>query len=314
MRRRFDNWNVWRCLAVVGVLSLLGACAVTTYPIDEPTLPERVHAAEGSPRAVILALHGFNDYSHAFDGFAQHAATLGYRVEAFDQQGFGGSANRGLWPGNAALAADLRGRIAILAEAWPDTPLFVLGESMGGAVAVVGLAQGAPEVDGLILSAPAVWGGDALNPFYRAVLMAAASMMPDRALSGRGLKRQASDNIEMLIRFGQDPLVIKETRLDAVAGLVGLMDEAVAEASALDVPVLVLMGERDEIIPPEVIAGFIDTLDLEACQSIVYPDGWHMLLRDLQRERVWSDIIDWIEDGETEDARVCGTDVAVEAS
>jgi alpha-beta hydrolase superfamily lysophospholipase len=310
VRRRLVTGVVWRCLALVGLLGLLGACAVTTYPIDEPSLPERVHATEGSPRAVILALHGFNDYSHAFDGFAQHAATLGYRVEAFDQQGFGGSANRGLWPGNAALAADLRDRIAALAEAWPDTPLFVLGESMGGAVAVVGLAQGAPEVDGLILSAPAVWGGDALNPFYRAVLVAAASMMPDRTLTGRGLERQASDNIEMLIRFSRDPQVIKETRLDAVAGLVGLMDEAVAQAPALDVPVLVLMGERDEIIPPEVIAGFIDTLELETCQSIVYPDGWHMLLRDLQRERVWSDIIDWIEDEEPADARACGGAVA----
>ena len=85
---------------------------------------------------------------------------------------------------------------------------------------------------------PAVWGGDALNPLYRAVLVAAASMMPDRTLTGRGLERQPSDNIEMLIRFSRDPQVIKETRLDAVAGLVGLMDEAVAQAPALDLPVL----------------------------------------------------------------------------
>lgn len=310
MQRRFDRLVAWRSLTLVGLLGLFSACTVTAYPIDEPALPERVYATEGSPRAVILALHGFNDYSRAFDGFAQHAAARGYRVEAFDQQGFGGSANRGLWPGNAALAGDLRDHVAALAEAWPDTPLFVLGESMGGAVAVVGLADGAPQVDGLILSAPAVWGGDALNPFYRAFLMAAASLLPDRALTGRGLRRQASDNIEMLIRFSRDPQVIKETRLDAVAGLVGLMDEAVAQAPALDLPVLVLMGERDEIIPPEVIAGFIDDLELEACQSIVYPDGWHMLLRDLQRERVWSDIIDWIEGGEVADARACGGGVA----
>lgn len=310
MQGRFDRLVAWRCVALVGLLGLISACAVTAYPIDQPALPERVHATKESPRAVILALHGFNDYSHAFDDFAQHAATLGYRVEAFDQQGFGGSANRGLWPGNAALAGDLRDRVASLAEAWPDTPLFVLGESMGGAVAVVGLADGAPEVDGLILSAPAVWGGDALNPFYRAILMAAATLMPDRALSGRGLRRQPSDNIEMLIRYGRDPQVIKETRVDAVAGLVGLMDEAVAKASALDVPVLILRGERDEIVPPEVIADFIDRLDLEACQSIVYPDGWHMLLRDLQRERVWSDIVEWIEGGEPADARACGGTVA----
>ncbi len=299
-----------RSFAVLAALSVLSACAVTVYPIDRPALPERVFAPEGSPRAIVLALHGFNDYSRAFDEFAQHAAALGYQVESFDQQGFGGSANRGLWPGNAALADDLRERIAALADEWPETPIFVLGESMGAAVAIVGLADHAPAVDGVILSAPAVWGGDALNPFYRAVLMTAATLLPDREMTGRGLKRQASDNIDMLIGLGQDPLVIKATRLDAVAGLVGLMDEAVAKAPGLDLPVLVLMGERDEIIPPEVIASFIADLDLEACQWIAYPDGWHMLLRDMQRERVWSDIIAWIDAGEAADARACGTAVA----
>ena len=303
-----------RSLAALAFLGVLTACAVTVYPIDDPTLPERVFAPEGPPRAVVLALHGFNDYSRAFEEFAQHAAALGYRVEAFDQQGFGGSANRGFWPGNDALAEDLRERIAALTDAWPDTPIFVLGESMGAAVAIIGLADHAPAVDGLILSAPAVWGGDALNPFYRAVLMTAATLLPDREMTGRGLKRQASDNIDMLTGLGQDPLVIKATRLDAVAGLVGLMDEAVAKAPGLDLPVLVLMGERDEIIPPEVIAGFVADLDLDSCQWVTYPDGWHMLLRDLQRERVWADVISWIERGEAGDARACGESAAEKLS
>jgi alpha-beta hydrolase superfamily lysophospholipase len=36
-------------------------------------------------------------------------------------------------------------------------------------------------------------------------------------------------------------------------------------------------------------------LRAQQCTEIIYPDGWHMLLRDLQREVVWNDILAWID-------------------
>lgn len=284
----------------------LAACAIDYHPIAEPGRPVLVHAPEGEPRGVILALHGFNDSRHAFDWFAAFVAERGYRVEAFDQQGFGSNPNRGLWPGNAALAADLRHRIAALREVWPDTPVYVLGESMGAAVATIAFADDAPPVDGLIMVAPAVWGGPAFNPLYRVVLMTAASLMPRSEVTGRGLGRRASDNDEALVALGRNPLTIRETRLDAVAGLVQLMDEAVARAPDLELPTLVLMGERDEIIPPDVTARFVERLEPAQCAAVVYPDGWHLLLRDLQRERVWNDILAWLEGDVLAAAEPCG--------
>jgi alpha-beta hydrolase superfamily lysophospholipase len=290
------------------ILSLLVGCSVAVYPIPDAELPDVAYVPEGPPKAIVLALHGFNDYRRAFAEFARHAVSLGYRVEAFDQQGFGENANRGLWPGNAAMVDDLRKHAAALAAEWPDTPLYVLGESMGAAVAAIAFAGNGAPIDGIVMSAPAVWGGSSLNPFYRAILMSAAALLPDRRVSGRGLKRQASDNIDALTALGQDPLVIKETRLDAVAGLVGLMDEAVAKAPALDLPVLVLIGERDEIVPPDVAARFVERIESERCSWVAYPDGWHLLLRDLQREAVWNDIIAWIEGREPRNAQACGDD------
>ena len=104
--------------------------------------------------------------------------------------------------------------------------------------------------DGIILSAPAVWGGDQLNGFYRATLWVMVRVVPGLELTGRGLKVMASDNIEMLRALGADPLFIKATRVDAIAGLVELMDIAAASVDSLDGPLLVLGGARDEIVPP----------------------------------------------------------------
>ena len=64
--------------------------AITTSPAE-------------APRAVILALHGFNDYSKAFEGPAQYFAKAGIITYAYDQRSFGDTPNRGIWPGTDAL-------------------------------------------------------------------------------------------------------------------------------------------------------------------------------------------------------------------
>jgi len=285
---------------------LVGACAMTVHPLDDAGNGFVVHAPEDSqPRGVILALHGFNDHRHAFDGFAAFAAARGYRVEAFDQQGFGANRNRGLWPGNQALASDTRDRLETLRRRWPEVPIYVLGESMGAAVAVLALAGTEPLADGLIMAAPAVWGGASFNPLYRVLLMATASLLPRRLVTGRGLGVRASDNDAALIALGQDPMVIKATRLDAIAGLVRLMDEAVSAGPELELPVLVLSGERDEVIPPAAVEAFVARLPAEPCRYVRYREGWHLLLRDRQRRRVWTDIVRWLDGRGIADAEHC---------
>ena len=90
--------------------------------------------------------------------FAQaYAGPHGIAIIAPDQRGFGRSRARGIWPGGRALVADLAAITRLVAARYPGRPIFVLGESMGGAVAMVARAEVLP-VAGVILVAPAVWG------------------------------------------------------------------------------------------------------------------------------------------------------------
>jgi alpha-beta hydrolase superfamily lysophospholipase len=277
----------------------LWACAPSAPApaIDGYELPRRSWLPDDTPpRAVILGVHGFNDYSNAFDAFGTFAAEHGIAVYAYDQRGFGANPDPGRWPGAQALVDDLVREREQLVTQYPDTPVYLLGESMGAAVIIAAAAQNAPlGDDGIILSAPAVWGGDQLNGFYRATLWVMVRLVPGLELTGRGLKIMASDNIEMLRALGADPLFIKKTRVDAIAGLVELMDVAAASVDALGGPLLVLGGARDEVVPPGAHQAMLQRLRAEECTEIVYPDGWHMLLRDLQREVVWNDILAWID-------------------
>lgn len=268
---------------------------------DGQLLPLRRWLPQGRVRAVILGLHGFNDYSNAFDGPAKAWARLGIATYAYDQRGFGAAPRRGLWPGRAALAADAATASRILRRRYPSVPLYLCGESMGGAIAVVAMTGESdapiPDVDGVILAAPAVWGRSTMDLLPRVALWIGVRLAPGLTLTGRGLHIEASDNIAMLRALARDPLVIKDTRVDTIWGLVNLMDAALASAPRLRVPLLLMYGADDQIIPKRPIQRFVRALphDPGERRSFAwYADGYHMLLRDLEGPLVAADVAGWV--------------------
>jgi acylglycerol lipase len=262
---------------------------------DGMHLPLR-HWDAPSPIAIIVALHGMSDYSNAFEMPAAWWAQNGITTYAYDQRGFGQSPNPGLWPGEDALRTDLSDFVDAARAAHPNTPVYVLGESMGGSVVLTALASNnLPHADGIILVAPGVWSRSDMPWSYRAALWTVAHTAPWLTFTGKGLKIWPSDNIEMLRKLAHDPLFQHETRADAIYGLVNLMDEA-RDAPAhftQKTPILFLYGANDQIIPRKPTEQVIEALGKQA-RVRRYDYGYHMLLRDLEGKAVWSDILDWI--------------------
>jgi len=277
---------------------------VSFLAADGQLLPARQWLPNGKIAAVILALHGFNDYSNAFDMPAAVWARGGIATYAYDQRGFGGAPGRGRWGGRAALAADAATAAQVLRRRYPKTPLYLLGESMGGAIAIVAMAGESgtpiPDVDGVILSAPAVWGRATMQILPKLALWAGVRMFPALTLTGRGLEIMPSDNIPMLRALSRDPMVIKGTRIDTIYGLVNLMDAALASAPRLTAPILLMYGQRDEIVPKLPVRDFVAHLpgpppdDTGRRRLAYYAQGYHMLLRDLDGAMVAEDVASWV--------------------
>jgi acylglycerol lipase len=267
---------------------------------DGYRLPLSVWHPSGEPQAVVLGLHGFNDYRQAFSVPADFLAANHIMTYAYDQRGFGETAQRGIWPGSDVLQRDARSMVQLLCEQHPGIPLYLLGESMGGAV-VMDLIENAETtcLNGTILVAPAVWGWQTMPVWQRSALWLAAHTTPAITLTGDGLEVTPSDNIEMLRALGRDPLVIKATRIDTIFGLTNLMESALHSSQQLTLPALILYGEKDEIIPPysmcEMMKGLPDP-QAARWRMVLYPDGYHMLTRDLQAAVVLQDMVAWIHD------------------
>ena len=110
-------------LASLMLTGLLSACA-PHFPAPEPemgqpyltdtalitadgtALPLHAWRPTGEPRAVILALHGFNDYGLFFGDPGDFLALRGIVSYSYDQRGFGGAPN----PGNLGGCDDIYAR------------------------------------------------------------------------------------------------------------------------------------------------------------------------------------------------------------
>lgn len=261
-------------------------------------LPEK-----NDPKAIIIALHGFNDYSNFFQVPGDYFRSIGIGSYAYDQRGFGKSPNRGLWAGVDAYKDDLSQFTNLVKRRHPNVPIYLLGESMGGAVVIVSMtSKNLPPVDGVILAAPAVWGRETMPWYQRTLLWLTAHTVPTKTVTGKGLGILPSDNIEMLRALGRDPQVIKQTRVETLYGLVNLMDKALHQAPDLKVPTLMLYGEKDQIIPTRPTYRMLNNLPgfgLAKFRVAFYENGYHMLLRDLQAPTLWNDIAAWLNGPET---------------
>lgn len=293
-------------LILLSALFLQGCVAERLAPGPGPTTPTLVgnahwRAGDGfllaysqwsapEPATVIVALHGMNDYGRFIDQAARYWQDRGITTYAFDQRGFGRTEGNGRWPGHDVMAGDAATFLALVRVRHPGAKVFLLGESMGGAVATLAAARGGRDLaDGLILVSPAYWGWSNLDFFKQAGLWTMMQLAPGARLTGRGLNVRPSDNKEMLKALGQDPFVIKATRVDATHGLVDLMEAAWQATPQVTMPTLVLYADGDEIVPSGPIAGAAARLP-GARRVVCYADGYHMLLRDLDAQRTWDEV------------------------
>ena len=261
-------------------------------------LPLRRQPAVAPRKAVLLALHGFNDYSRFISEAARYFAQHGIETIAYDQRGFGGASDRGQWSGADAMAADFLAMLAGVRRDYPGVPVFALGESMGASVIAIALTR-APqtEVDGVILATPAVWSHDTMPWYQRFGIWAGARLAPGFTISSAKFDIAPSDNLAMRAETANDPLIIKETRLDRLDALTDLMASGQRATPQVRHRALLLYGLRDVMMPRRPLIALFERWPADRggnYRYALYPNGYHVLLRDQQRNVVWNDVLSWM--------------------
>lgn len=254
----------------------------------------RAWLPSGSPSAVVAIAHGAGEHSGRYAHVADRFTRQGYAVYAIDHRGHGRSQGpRALIDRMDNAVADLHRLIEFAAGRHPGVPLFLLGHSMGGTVAVSYALTHQDRLSGLILSGPLA----AIDPVPAPARLAATTLsrIAPRTPAIRVDSSRVSRDPAVVENYRRDPLVHHgKLPVRTVAELAAAIEAFPHRVATIDVPTLILYGSEDGLCPPrgsEMLAQRIGSTEITArCYAGLY----HEILNEPEREQVLDDICSWL--------------------
>ncbi|KVE25269.1 hydrolase [Burkholderia singularis] len=257
-----------------------------------------VAASFGAPRASVALIHGLAEHAGRYQALAERLNAAGIELVSADLRGHGRSPGERAWV--ERFDAFLEDADAIVAGAARDdgTPLFLMGHSMGGAIAALYAIQCAPArrraLAGLILSSPALAPGRDVPRWMLAASRLVSRIWPrfpalkiDAALLSRDPAVVAANRADPLVHHGPVPA-------RTGAEILAAMQEIERGRAALRLPVLVYHGTADKLTEPDGSRDFGAHVGSPDRTLTLYEGSYHETINDLDRERVIGALIDWI--------------------
>lgn len=261
-------------------------------------MPLHARAWEGrEARGTLIISHGMGEHGGCYTHVAEAlAATPGLvDVLSFDYRGHGQSpGRRGMVRRYEELVDDLRAAVAWAGERRPDRPRFVLGHSNGGQVALRLARSEPPEIDGLILSNPAL---QLLVPVPRHKLWAGRvlRLLAPRVTLGSTLADEMmTSDAEMIARRKLDQFRHARVNPTLFFGMVEGGARLIADAEAIRLPVLLILGQADPVVDASATRRAFERFASPDKTLRAFPEMRHEPLNEVGRARVLDAIKEWL--------------------
>jgi alpha-beta hydrolase superfamily lysophospholipase len=247
-------------------------------------------------RGVVILVHGLGEHSGRYEHVAEALADAGFAVHALDHRGHGRSGGKRTYVKSYdEFMHDLSQFRAIVVAEHPDSPLIVLGHSMGGNLAMGHALREPDGIAGLALSGPALMVGDDLSPRQVKIFSFIAKLAP--WLRPRGLPVDAISRDPAVVEaYGNDPLVYTgKTSAGLGAALIGAMDTFPPRYANLTMPIWLGHGTEDRLCNIEGTRG-LESGAVNADVTAHYYEGlYHEIFNEPEREQVKGDLLAWLD-------------------
>ncbi len=235
------------------------------------------------PRAVLLCIHGLSLHRGTYAEFGKEISRAGIIVYAIDLRGFGESqiaakAKRKL--DFDGCLADIKQTVLDIHTKHPGLPVVILGESMGGAVALRAAALYPELLSGLISSAPAK---DRFSLGPEAVLKVGSHLItggfdkPIENVTSPVVKRVSSKE-ELRSRWQTDPLMRNDFSAKELMQFSDFMNKNLNYAPKIkEMPVLFIVGAHDKLVKPAGTWRIYESLGSAKKQLVLSKNSEHLI-------------------------------------
>jgi alpha-beta hydrolase superfamily lysophospholipase len=247
-------------------------------------------------RAVVVIVHGIHEHSARYAHVGARLAEAGLAVYAADHRGHGRTDGRRANIERMALVvADLGSFVRFAGQRHPDLPVFMIGHSLGGLLALQYATQPGTSLDGLVVSGPAVLV-TAGSPLLRRLAGVLSAVIPDLPAAALDAENKISRDPAVVRAYRTDPLVYHgKVKARTGAEILVTMEGLPARLPRLSMPLLLLHGTADQICDP---AG--STLVHDGVSSVDktmrhYQGLYHEVLNEPERDEVLADVVSWLD-------------------
>ncbi len=246
-------------------------------------------------RGVVLLVHGLGEHAGRYETLASQLNDWGFAVRGYDQYGHGESGgSRGGLPSDTRLLDDLADIVdSTRTRMQPDTPLILLGHSLGGLVAARFVSLALRPVEALVLSSPALDPG--LNAVQKLLLAVLPKIAPNLRV-GNGLDASLiSHDPAVVAAYLADPLVHDRISGRLARFIADAGPATVALASQWQVPTLLLYAGADKLVNPAGSRTFVAQAPQQVVTARCFEALRHEIFNELQPEPVFAALREWLD-------------------
>lgn len=249
------------------------------------------------PKAILVVVHGLGDHAGRYGPLIRYFGQREYGVAIYDQRGHGNSSGlRGHIAHFQDLLGDLAAFVQFVKEKYPGVPVFLVGHSFGGQLALNFIVRYAKGLRGILLSSPNVQLAIKVPKWKRMLSEYGHRWFPRMRIRQEIDPVLLSHDPEIVRRYKDDPLVVRRITLQTGMEIVRNLELVMALASRIHLPAFFMHAGEDKICDPEGTRRFFRRIPVARKQLKIYDGFSHELFNEVHGEEVFKDMEHWITD------------------
>jgi alpha-beta hydrolase superfamily lysophospholipase len=248
-----------------------------------------------NPKAVLLVVPGLAEHSGRYTNLVNYFVPRAYAVCGLDTQGHGKSDGARCYIDKFQdYANDVKIFFDIVHQRYSDRKVFLLGHSMGSAIAIVYVAQHQHDLAGLIMSGATLKPGSSVPSILKVVVRVISKLFPKMGVAVIDASTISQDKA-VVDAYVNDPLVYRgKVTARLGAELVKILDRLPSLIPQITLPIIIMYGTEDRLSNPEGSRMLYDLVGSRDKTLKKYEGFYHEIFNEPEHLQVMADLEAWL--------------------